>query len=201
MKILLFSDLHANVEAAKRVVVASRSVDFVIGAGDFANGRQNIGACINVLRSIAVPSILVAGNNETTSELVEACRKWPSAIVLHGSSTVVNGITIFGIGGGIPVTPFGDWSYDFAEEQAATLLETCPPRSVLVSHSPPHGAVDVSSSGQSLGSMAVRDAIVRTDPLLVVCGHIHASAGQQALVGTTPVVNAGPHGVVWDLQH
>jgi Icc-related predicted phosphoesterase len=200
MKILLFSDLHTSVDAAKRLVIAARLVDFVIGAGDFANGRQNIGACINVLKSITVPSVLVAGNNETTAELIDACRKWPSAIVLHGRSTVVKGVPIFGIGGGVPVTPFGAWSYDFTEDDAATLLSTCPPRSVLVSHSPPRGAVDVSSSGQSLGSTAVRDAIVRTDPLLVVCGHIHASAGQQVFVGMTPVVNAGPRGIVWDLN-
>jgi len=36
-------------------------------------------------------------------------------------------------------------------------------------------------------------------PLLVVCGHIHGSAGQQAMLGTTPVVNAGPAGVEWEL--
>src|SRR5207247_10447169 len=63
----------------------------------------------------------------------------------------------FGIGGGIPVTPFGAWSYDFTEEQAQELLQNCPARCVLVSHSPPKGAVD-RAGGQSLGSVAVRDA-------------------------------------------
>src|SRR5262249_7874393 len=105
-----------------------------------------------------------------------------------------------GLGGGVPVTPFGSWSYDLTEEQAAGLLAGCPPGAVLVSHSPPQGAVDVSSRGQSLGSVSVRAAIQRTRPLLVVCGHIHASAGQQASIGTTPVVNAGPAGVWWELR-
>jgi hypothetical protein len=28
--------------------------------------------------------VLVAGNNETTAELEEACRDWPQAHLLHG---------------------------------------------------------------------------------------------------------------------
>ncbi len=59
--------------------------------------------------------------------------------------------------------------------------------------------VDVSSRGQRQGSVPVRDAVLRAEPLLVVCGHIHASAGQRALLGRSPVVNAGPAGVEWDV--
>jgi Icc-related predicted phosphoesterase len=119
--------------------------------------------------------------------------------VLHGAATTVAGITFFGVGGGIPVTPFGRWSYDFTEEQAEGLLARCPARCVLISHSPPRGAVDRSSRGQELGSVAVRDAILRTRPVLVVCGHIHDCAGQQATAGSSPVVNAGPSGIEWVL--
>lgn len=61
------------------------------------------------------------------------------------------------------------------------------------------GAVDVASNGQSLGSTAVRDCILAKKPALVFCGHIHASAGRRATVGTTPVVNAGPWGMEWEL--
>jgi Icc-related predicted phosphoesterase len=80
-------------------------------------------------------------------------------------------VEFFGLGGGIPVTPFGAWSYDFTEEQAAELLSGCPKGGVLVSHSPPKGAVDVDSRGRSLGSVAVRDAVDRLEPVLVVCAH------------------------------
>jgi Icc-related predicted phosphoesterase len=59
--------------------------------------------------------------------------------------------------------------------------------------------VDVSSRGQSLGSQAVLNAIVAKQPLLNVCGHIHGSAGRQAIIGATTVINAGPAGVIFDL--
>ena len=176
---------------------SARTADIVIGAGDFGNLRRQLPVCIDILRAIDKPAVLVAGNNESTEELIDACRNWPSAHVLHGSGITLAGVTFFGLGGGVPVTPFGSWSYDFTEEQAAELLSGCLAGGVLVSHSPPQGAVDVSSRGQSLGSVAVRQTVQRQRPILVVCGHIHACAGQQAMLGGTPVVNAGPQGIDW----
>ncbi|HTU21024.1 MAG TPA: hypothetical protein VMG10_23430 [Gemmataceae bacterium] len=75
------------------------------------------------------------------------------------------------------------------------MLASCPKGCVLVSHSPPKGAVDVDSRGRSLGS----EAVLRLEPLPLVCGHIHACAGHQARLGCSPVVNAGPAGDEWDL--
>jgi len=71
---------------------------------------------------------------------------------------------------------------------------------VLVTHSPPKGCLDVASEGKSLGSTAIRATIESTKPRLVVCGHIHASGGQSAKLGDTPVVNAGPKGMEWSLS-
>jgi Icc-related predicted phosphoesterase len=198
MKLLLFSDLHTDAAAARSLVERAKKVDVVVGAGDFATVRRRIHVCIDILKAIDRPAMLVAGNNETTEELIQACQGWSQAHVLHGSSITVAGVTLFGLGGGIPITPFGSWSYDFTEEQAAELLVSCPAGCVLVSHSPPQGAVDVSSIGRSLGSVAVRDVVLRQRPILVVCGHIHESAGQRTMLGTTPVINAGPHGIEWD---
>lgn len=199
MRLLLFSDLHADVAAARLLVKHAAEADVLIGAGDFGNQRRHVRTCLDVLRAVAKPAVLVAGNNESTEELIEACRDWPSATVLHGSSVMIAGVAFFGLGGGVPVTPFGPWSYDFSEEEAAGLLSACPAGAVLITHSPPRGAVDADSSGRTLGSAAVRQAIERTRPALVVCGHIHASAGQTGRVGESPVVNAGPQGRTWDL--
>lgn len=199
MKLLLFSDVHADLEAARSIVAKSREVDAVIGAGDFATMSRGLTQCINVLSQIDRPTILVPGNNEWPDELLAACKDWKSAHVLHGQGTEIDGVSFFGLGGGVPVTPFGNWSFDLSEEQAAKLLEACPERAVLVSHSPPKGLADRSSSGQSLGSTAVRDLIVQKKPLLVVSGHIHASAGKSVTFNGTPVVNAGPAGIIWEM--
>lgn len=200
MKLLLFSDLHCDIIAARQLVERSREVDLLVGAGDFGTMRQGIEQTIGALASIAKPAVLVPGNSESDDELRAACRCWPSAHVLHGSRVAIEGIEFFGLGGGVPVTPFGSWSFDLTEQQAETFLADCPQGCVLVSHSPPHGVLDVASAGRHLGSVALRTAVERAGPVLVVCGHIHACAGQSANIGSTPVINAGPAGVVWDME-
>jgi Icc-related predicted phosphoesterase len=199
MKLLLFSDLHTDTAAAKRIVELAQETDITVGAGDFASARRDISVCVDILKQIRKPTVLVPGNNESYDELVGACSGWGSAHVLHGKGIELSGMPFFGLGGGIPITPFGDWSYDFSEEDAIRLLRECPSGAVLVSHSPPKGAVDEAGSGRSLGSTAVRDAVIRLKPRLVVCGHIHACAGQRGAIGSTPVINAGPVGVLVDI--
>ncbi len=200
MRLLLFSDLHCDIIAARKLVERSRDVELLVGAGDFGTMRRGVEQTVGALASIRKPAVLVPGNSESDEELRAACRHWPSAHVLHGSQVAIDGIDFFGLGGGVPVTPFGSWSFDLTEQRAETLLADCPPGCVLVSHSPPKGTLDVASAGRSLGSVALRAAIERVRPGLVVCGHIHACAGQTAMIGSAPVVNAGPAGVVWDLQ-
>jgi Icc-related predicted phosphoesterase len=198
MRLLLFSDLHRDTSAAERLVAQARTADVVVGAGDLSTMHSGLAEMITVLSRIECPAVLVPGNSETVEELRAACSKWHSAEVLHGSGVTIRGTEFFGLGGGVPVTPFGSWSYDFTEEEAAELLSDCPPNGVLVSHSPPRGAVDVSS--ENLGSVAVRNIVNERRPRLVVCGHIHDSAGEHVIVGTTSVVNAGPVGVEWELE-
>jgi len=198
MKLLLFSDLHCDATAAKWLVDRAAEVDVVVGAGDFATGRCGIQLTIDILRNIDQPAIVVPGNNESCDELREACRGWSTACVLHGVGARINEVDFYGLGGGIRVTPFGSWSYDFTEEQAEELLADWPYGGVIVSHSPPHGAVDTSQE-RNLGSVALRTAIEDKSPRLVVCGHIHESARRSETIGTTAIVNAGPHGILWTL--
>jgi Icc-related predicted phosphoesterase len=201
MKLLLFSDLHNDRDAARALVKRARTADVVIGAGDFCNAHSGLSGCVGIFRKLDKPFLLVAGNNETTDELQTEIADWPNAHVLHGTAAEVGGITFFGVGGGIPITPFGSWSYDFDEAQAAELLAPCPAGCVLIVHSPPRGCVDVSSRGDHLGSTAIRDAILRVRPKLVVCGHIHGSGGQSGDLDGIPIVNAGPAGIEWELRN
>jgi uncharacterized protein len=199
MKLLLFSDLHCSIPTAHRLVELARGVDVAVGAGDFGQVRRKVGVCIDVLRDLPCPSVLVPGNNESLDELQAACAGWAGVHILHGSGVEIDGVQFFGLGGGVPVTPFGSWSWDFSEVEAAELLKGLRPRGVLVSHSPPKGCLDVDSNGDSRGSAAVRDAIVSRHPALVVCGHIHACGGKRATFHGAIVVNAGPGGVVIEL--
>lgn len=199
MRLLLFSDVHRNQEAARNLVKMAGEADVAVGAGDFATMREGIHDVIDILAEIERPTILVPGNSESYEELAAACSDWPTAHVLQGSGRRIEGVDFWGVGGAIPVTPFGSWSYDFSEDDGRRMLARCPPEAVIVSHSPPRGAVDRSSRGQNLGSAALLEAIAERQPRLVVCGHIHESAGRAETVAGTTVINAGPQGMYWDL--
>ena len=200
MRLLCFSDLHRDVIAAEKLVDRAREADFVIGAGDFATRRIGVADTIDVLKQIQTPVVLVPGNGESFDELHDACKDWQQARVLHGTGCEINGQSFWGVGGGIPVTPFGDWSYDFDEEQAEKMLADCPVGAILVVHSPPIDTVDHDQSGQIRGSRAIRDAVERLSPAAVICGHIHSDWEKSVILGTTIIQNAGPKGVMVELD-
>jgi uncharacterized protein len=198
MRLLAFSDLHVDIDQAARLADASADADVVLGVGDFASIHSGLEETLGALRPIAMPTVLVPGNNETEDALREACEGWENAIVLHGESVDVDGVAFFGLGAGIPVTPW-DWSFDLTEEDAAKKLAGCPEGCVLAVHSPPRGHVDTSSAGEHLGSEAVLAAITAMRPRLALCGHIHEAWGERSRIGSTEVINLGPEGVTLDL--
>lgn len=198
MRLLAFSDLHVDTDQAERLAEASADADVVVGVGDFASVHAGLEETIAALRPIAKPVVLVPGNNETEDALREACQGWTNATVLHGEGTEIDGVPFFGLGAGVPVTPW-DWSFDLTEDEAARMLAGCPEDCVLAVHSPPRGHVDTSSSGEHLGSVAVIEAITRERPRLALCGHIHEAWGGRSRIGPTEVINLGPGGTTLEV--
>ena len=193
MRILAFSDLHRDLDQAARLVELSADADVVIGAGDFASVHEGLFEAIDALAAIEAPTLLVPGNNETEEALRDAAADWKSATVLHGEGTEIDGVEFFGLGAGVPVTPW-DWSFDLSDPEAAERLAGAPAGGVLIVHSPPQGHVDASSAGDHLGSVAILQAIEAKQPRLAVCGHIHESWGASSTIGATEVHNLGPAG-------
>lgn len=198
MKLLAFSDLHVDLDAARELAAKAGEVDVVIGAGDFASIHEGLDDAIGALSEIETPTVLVPGNNETDDALRAATEGWEAATVLHGEGTEIDGISFWGLGAGIPVTPW-DWSFDLSDEEARPLLEDCPEGAVLVVHSPPRGHCDRSGSGDHLGSPAILEAIEERKPTLAVCGHIHEAWGDRSTVGPTDILNLGPGGHVLEV--
>jgi Icc-related predicted phosphoesterase len=193
VKLLAFSDLHRDLAQAAKLVEMSADADVVIGAGDFASVHEGLEETIAALAGIETPTVLVPGNNETDGALREATAGWRSATVLHGGGVTIAGVEFFGLGAGIPVTPW-DWSFDLDDEKAAVMLALCPENAVLVLHSPPFGHCDANGAGQSFGSPLLLRTIEERHPRLAVCGHIHESWGCQSKIGDAPLYNLGPKG-------
>jgi Icc-related predicted phosphoesterase len=193
MKLLAFSDIHRDLAQCARLVERSNQADVVIAAGDFASIHEGLEETIGALRGIDRPTILVPGNNETEQALRAACDGWASARVLHGEGTDIDGVSFFGLGAGVPTTPW-DWSFDLTDDEAADKLAACPEGAVLVVHSPPKGHLDM-----GFGSEAILKTIQAKRPPIAVFGHIHECAGEQEQLGPTLLANLGPAGTLLDL--
>ena len=176
------------------LVESARAADVVIAARDFASIHKGLDDTVGALRPIDKPTVLVPGNNETLHALQEACTGWHAAEILHGDGTEIDGVSFFGLGAGVPTTPW-DWSFDLTEEEAEGKLASCPDGGVLVLHSPPKGHVD-----DGFGSEAILRAIEEKQPQLAVCGHIHQCWRQESHAGPTRVVNLGPEGMLLDVK-
>jgi len=193
VKLLAFSDLHRDLDQAAKLVEMSAGADVVIGAGDFASVHEGLAETIDALAPIEKPTVLVPGNNETENALRDAAAGWSAATVLHGGGATIEGTEFYGLGAGIPITPW-DWSFDLDDEAAAAMLASCPQGAVLVLHSPPRGHCDSSGSGDHFGSPALLRAIEEKGARLAVCGHIHESWGCESQIAGTPLHNLGPNG-------
>jgi uncharacterized protein len=193
VKLLAFSDLHRDLKQAARLVEMSADADVVIGAGDFASVHEGLEETIAALAPIETPTLLVPGNNETLDALRAAAADWPAVTVLHGEGTTIDGVDFFGLGGGVPATPW-DWSFDLSEEEATAAIATAPAGCVLVLHSPPYGHCDGGDPDTHFGSKALLAAVEEKAPRLVVFGHIHEAWGCESTVGDSPLRNLGPSG-------
>lgn len=194
-RILAFSDVHTDLSAIQALARRASNVDILVGAGDFGRQRTGLQPVIDAIGAIKRPTVLVCGNAETPDELRAAASPYAHITVLHGNAARINGVTFFGLGAAVPVTPFGSWSVDLTEEEATTLLAGCPEKPVLVVHSPPQGHCDITGAGEHMGSRAILECVQRCQPSFVFCGHIHDSWETTSQIGSSQIMNVGPRGV------
>ena len=192
MKILAFSDLHRDVTAAGKIVAASAGADILVGAGDFATRGQGAAEIIQILQTADTPTVLVSGNHDNSKELRELCSDWPNGYLLNAQPVSLANITFFGLGGEIPQRNNAEWNEAVSEEDASKVLANCPDNAILITHMPPFGYADLQRDGTHDGSKSIAAAIVKKQPILHFCGHIHSAWGMSGKIGRTSIQNLGP---------
>ncbi|MEP3347270.1 MAG: metallophosphoesterase [Litoreibacter sp.] len=199
MKLLAFSDLHRDINAARTIVSASADADVVVGAGDFSTRSFGLHDTLDILVHCKAPLILVHGNHDNAPELAQQCKSDANIHYLHGQSVSISGTTFFGFGGDTHPNGGVSKNHSISEAEAAQYLAPCPQGVILVTHTPPNGIADLYEDGTHGGSTAVRDAIEATTPRLTLCGHIHNSWGAEGHIGASHIRNLGPAPVWFDL--
>jgi predicted MPP superfamily phosphohydrolase len=99
-RILHVSDLHLNPASwgVIRTVVQQFDIDAVIDTGDIVDwGSAAETSYVSNIASLGVPYIYIRGNHDSAATSVAVARQ-PNAVVLENSTTIVDGLTIAGIG-------------------------------------------------------------------------------------------------------
>ena len=194
---IVIGDLHGRTNHLSAIPgVASAAGILITGDLTTAGGAA---AARHVLDSVAAinPTMLSLFGNMDKPDVAVCLRE--AGIDLHRVVRQLDADTaVLGIGGSTP-TPFGTPS-EFSEADIARWLDELllqaqdVSRLILVSHTPPLGtACDRTAGGLHVGSEAVREFILKHQPDVCLCGHIHESRAEDRL-GKTLVVNPGALG-------
>jgi Icc-related predicted phosphoesterase len=132
--------------------------------------------------NVEKPVLLVLGNHDN-----------PDSRALHGRSVATaSGFIVGGVGGSLPSQI--SFPFEVEEKEYTAILKQLGPVDILITHQPPYGTkCDVASTGQHVGSRAIKEYVVREQPKLVLTGHIHESPAIDVLfAGKTTIINPGP---------
>jgi Icc-related predicted phosphoesterase len=188
MKFLVLSDAHGVYSHVAQLFYNAGEVDAVCVIGDITDfGPNNLVQELLSLLGEDVPTLMIPGNCDLPT-IVETIEESP-AVNLHLKSFDYDDIKFLGIGGSNP-TPFNT-PFELSEAEIQSyidkLLTEVSETTVLLSHTPPKGFLDMVDS-RHVGSEAILGAVNIVDVL--ACGHIHEQRGK-LIAGKTAIVNPG----------
>jgi Icc-related predicted phosphoesterase len=193
------SDIHLRLSLLDEAFKSSRGADLAVCLGDLTVYGKGLEAALEKLRALNRNVFVIPGNNETPGELGEKASE-KGIVFLHGGKTFFKGFTFAGVGGSLP-TPFNT-PFEIGEDEFKRLLSGFRGLGsfVLLSHTPPFNtSLDLTSTGEHIGSVELRRFIEEESPLVCLCGHVHERAGVSERIGETLVLNPGPRGMVIEL--
>ena len=195
MIVIALTDIHGRLERLADMAGDLAAADVVLLTGDLTNfGREREAAeVVDAVRAHGDTVLAVTGNcdyPEVNDYLVA------EGIGLQGAHRIVDGVAFVGLGGSLACpgwTPneLTEGQFKRTLRRAADGLDRELPW-VLASHQPPlDTGMDRVRSGENVGSRSVRGFIEEYEPLVCFSGHIHESAGLDALAATR-LANPGP---------
>jgi uncharacterized protein len=197
MKILLFSDIHSDLAALRRLMAIEADLYFC--AGDLVNWSKGLDQAGEIMRERAGKVWMIPGNHESAGAVEAFCEKFGFE-AMHGRAKEINGVHIAALGYSNP-TPF-DTPGEYSELEIARRLDefaTLAPL-LLVCHCPPKDTpLDRAREGAHFGSTAIRDFLLKAQPQRFFCGHIHEAHGAECKIGATLGRNLGKEGYLLEL--
>lgn len=195
MKFLVISDLHGALENLDKLDNQFKEADAVLFAGDFAKfGDTKTGLpSLEKLCKKSENIFAVIGNCDEENFIQELEKR---DISVHKTLAGFEGLVIAGSSGGSVFTH--TTPYERSDEELVSDFSIITNQGeqewnnlIAIMHNPPKDTdCDKISNGAHVGSPLLRDFIDKYQPLTVITGHIHESAGISKC-GKTTVINPG----------
>lgn len=198
IRILAASDIHGDTRITKRLAdrAEKEEVDVVVLCGDIT-GIVETPNLIKPFKDKGQKVLLLPGNWDSFAT-TDFLAQFYGMKNIHGYSARYEHVGFFGAGGADigPFTMLSERELMKTLEQAHSGLKGIE-KKVMLTHMHPSGGKS-EFSGVS-GSDAIRKAIKKFKPDVLLHGHIHEAAGMEELMDGTRVINVGKKGVVIDL--
>ena len=195
MRILCFSDVHAQPSALKALAEKAKQADLLICAGDISMFGDGLEKALRALHQIGKPVLIVHGNHESEEEVQATIKNLPSLINVHKRMVKIHTYTFFGYcGGGFSFHEPG------MERFAQSLAQKIPSggKRIFITHAPPYNtALDyLPWLKEHRGCKTTVEMVKRFKPDLAVCGHFHETAQKSCRINKTFFLNPGPLGKI-----
>jgi uncharacterized protein len=199
-KILAIGDIHGDKGLVKKLAKKAKDekVDLVILAGDLTMGEIDIKGLIGPFVKEKKEVLIIPGNHEsvaTTEFLAEMYS--PKAQNIHGYAFQKGDLGIFGAG-------TVDWGesgresknlFDLLEKGNKKIKNS--KKKIMVTHMHPRGGKAEFSGFR--GSPAVRKAINKFHPDILISAHIHEAGGIEEKIGKTKVINVSRNAAIFEI--
>lgn len=186
MQITCISDTHNH---HKKTVLPSEG-EVIVHAGDLTEGgtKRELMKFFKWFSNLPFKyKICIAGNHDfylehiSSKNLQQLIPK--NVIYLKDSEVVINGIKFWGS----PYIPFQpNWAFTKTASAMEEHWDKIPKDvDVLITHTPPKGILDETSTEIEVGCPALKDEITKKQPPLHIFGHLHENYGKVTLQNTT----------------
>ncbi len=198
-KILAVGDIHGDTGLVKKLAdkAVKENVDLVILAGDltFLDGSTK-----NLIKPFAKAKkqvLLLHGNHEGIETINFLSEMYSGTKNLHGYSTIINDVGIFGAGGAdFGIDPMDEKSFKEFIGKSHDKIKNLN-KKILVTHMHPRGTKAEFSGFK--GSKSIRKAIEKYQPDIAIFSHIHEAGGIEEKIGKTRIINVSRHPKIIDI--
>lgn len=207
MRILSAGDLHGDIGIVKKLAdrAEKENVDLVILAGDLTEGDEKTDNLIGPFLKKHKKVFIVPGNHESLAT-ADFLAQFYGIKNLHGYSVMIpdakhpqKNIGVFGCSGvNLGIHQISDKeAYDLLKKGHDYIKDA--QIKIMVSHVHPANSKIEKFTQFFEGSKAVRRAIDKFQPDIMICSHVHEAEGLEEKIGKTRVINVGPNGKIIEI--